>query len=73
MTDRPPAAGDPEPSPFTRPGFLAAAGVVLVLVVLAGFLVFTGDDDAPDATVRVGGGRSWTGSGPGSAPHTSTE
>ena len=53
MSDQLPPAGGPDPgsdpSPFTRPGFLAAAGVVLVLIVLAGFLVFTGDDDAPDA------------------------
>lgn len=32
-------------SPFTRPGFLVSAAVVLVLVVLAGFLTFTGGDD----------------------------
>jgi hypothetical protein len=43
-------------SPFTRPGFLISAGVVLVIVVLAGFLVFTGGEDdqpvtAPSTTV----------------------
>ena len=53
MSDQlPPTGGpdsSPDPSPFTRPGFLAAAGVVLVLIVLAGFLVFTGGDDGQQA------------------------
>lgn len=48
-TDQP---GDSEPggSPFTRPGFLVSAGVVLIIIVLAGFLVFTGGDDDQQAT-----------------------
>ena len=52
----PPGAGnttgateDGDGSPFTRPGFLVSAAVVLVLAVLAGFLVFTGGDDDGEA------------------------
>lgn len=64
MTDQLPPAGGPDPgsdpSPFTRPGFLAAAGVVLVLIVLAGFLVFTGGDDdrQADLAPTAGAGSS---------------
>lgn len=72
MTAQLPPAGrpdpSPDPSPFTRPGFLTAAGVVLVLIVLAGFLVFTGDDDAPDTAPDAG--RAPTSS---TAPTTSTD
>ena len=67
----PPGAGnttgateDGDVSPFTRPGFLVSAAVVLVLVVLAGFLVFTGGDDgdaAPAPSTSSAGGSTSAG------------
>jgi hypothetical protein len=56
-------------SPFTRPGFLISAGVVLIIVVLAGFLVFTGgDDDSPSTAPATGPATSATSSSPQSGP-----
>lgn len=65
ITDRP-GGDEPGGSPFTRPGFLVSAGVVLVIVVLAGFLVFTGgeDDDRPSAAPTSSSATSSTGSSP---------
>lgn len=55
-TDQPGSPEQDSSSPFTRPGFLISAGVVLIIVVLAGFLVFTGGDDEvqPDLLPSTG-------------------
>lgn len=45
-----PGGSESDGSPFTRPGFLISAGVVLIIVVLAGFSVFTGGDDEQPIT-----------------------
>ena len=63
ISDRP-GGDEPGGSPFTRPGFLISAGVVLVIVVLAGFLVFADgeDDDRPSAAPTSSSATSSTGS-----------
>lgn len=50
MSEHQPGGPEQDGSPFTRPGFLVSAGVVLIIVVLAGFLVFTGGEDEQPVT-----------------------